>query len=75
MRKAAVDAKDRPLDILRETLRQHRILRVIENHLVKTCFEISTDITEKKDDHKKFYEQFGMCINFGSVSRRIPPTV
>jgi len=37
---------------------QNKILRVAKKNLVKRCLE-------KKDDYKKFYEQFGKCLKLG----------
>merc|ERR1711981_840642 len=38
---------------------------VIKKNLVKKCLEMFAEIAEKKDDYKKFYEQFGKCIKLG----------
>merc|ERR1711879_987198 len=48
-----------------ETLQQNKILRVIKKNLVKKCLEMFAEIAEKKDDYKKFYEQFGKCLKLG----------
>ena len=63
--KGVVDSEDFPLNISRKTLQQNKILRVIKKNLVKKCLEMFAEIPEKKDDYKKFYDQYDYCLKLG----------
>ena len=55
-----VDSDDLPLNVSRETLQQHKLLKVIKKKLVRKALEMLKKMNDA--DYKKFWKEYGTAI-------------
>lgn len=72
--KGVVDSDDLPLNVSRETLQQHKILKVMAKKVVRKVLEMLRKLSEMpaeegEDDtpYMKFYKTFGRSIKMGVI--------
>lgn len=65
--KGVVDADDLPLNVSRETLQQHRLLRMIRSKIVRKALELIGKLSEDEEKYDKFLEQYGVAMKLGAM--------
>eukprot|EP00041_Stephanoeca_diplocostata_P039620 m.1637217 g.1637217 ORF g.1637217 m.1637217 type:complete len:825 (-) comp25600_c0_seq1:1937-4411(-) len=60
-----VDSDDLPLNVSRETLQQHKLLKVIKKKLVRKALEMLKKM--EPENYKKFFKEFGTSIKLGLI--------
>ncbi|XP_053553134.1 endoplasmin [Bombina bombina] len=64
--KGVVDSDDLPLNVSRETLQQHKLLKVIRKKLVRKTLDMIKKLAEEKFNDK-FWKEFGTNIKLGVI--------
>ncbi|KAG5884308.1 hypothetical protein JTB14_006316 [Gonioctena quinquepunctata] len=60
-----VDSDDLPLNVSRETLQQHKLIKVIKKKLVRKVLDMLKKLPE--EDYEKFWKEFSTNIKLGSI--------
>ncbi|XP_055689793.1 endoplasmin [Lutzomyia longipalpis] len=61
--RGVVDSDDLPLNVSRETLQQHKLIKVIKKKLVRKALDMIKKID--KEDYEKFWKEFSTNIKLG----------
>ncbi|XP_077090850.1 endoplasmin [Siphateles boraxobius] len=64
--RGVVDSDDLPLNVSRETLQQHKLLKVIRKKLVRKTLDMIKKIAEE-EYNDKFWKEFGTNIKLGVI--------
>lgn len=60
-----VDSDDLPLNVSREMLQQHKLLRVIKKKLVRKALDMFKKLD--KEDYVKFWKEYGTAVKLGVI--------
>eukprot|EP00043_Microstomoeca_roanoka_P009944 m.94796 g.94796 ORF g.94796 m.94796 type:complete len:841 (-) comp14741_c0_seq1:2272-4794(-) len=63
--RGVVDSDDLPLNVSRETLQQHKLLKVIKKKIVRKALEMIKKL--EPEEFKAFWKQFGTSIKLGLI--------
>ncbi|GBM74432.1 Endoplasmin [Araneus ventricosus] len=63
--KGVVDSDDLPLNVSRETLQQHKLLKVIKKKLVRKTLDMIKKIP--KEEYEKFWKEYSTNIKLGVI--------
>lgn len=63
--RGVVDSDDLPLNVSRETLQQHKLIKVIKKKLVRKVLDMLKKMPE--EDYEKFWKEFSTNIKLGTI--------
>lgn len=63
--KGVVDSDDLPLNVSRETLQQHKLLKVIKKKLVRKTLDMIKKIP--KEEYEKFWKEYSTNVKLGII--------
>ncbi|KAJ3290410.1 hypothetical protein HDU79_003218 [Rhizoclosmatium sp. JEL0117] len=62
-----VDSDDLPLNVSRETLQKHSLLKTIKKKVVAKAIEMIRTIANDEDKYKEFFKQYGVALKLGII--------
>ncbi|KAI8810160.1 Hsp90 protein-domain-containing protein [Cladochytrium replicatum] len=63
--KGLVDSDDLPLNVSRETLQQHSLLKTIKKKVIQKALEMVKSLSADEEKYKRFIKEFGTALKFG----------
>lgn len=63
--RGVVDSDDLPLNVSRENLQQHKLLKVIKKKLVRKALDMIKKISD--EEYMKFWEEYGTNVKLGII--------
>lgn len=63
--RGVVDSDDLPLNVSREMLQQHKLLKVIKKKLIRKVLDMIKKIPD--EDYEKFWKEYGTNIKLGTI--------
>jgi heat shock protein beta len=63
--RGVVDSDDLPLNVSRETLQQHKLIKVIKKKLVRKVLDMLKKVPE--EDYEKFWKEYSTNIKLGTI--------
>ncbi|XP_049768113.1 endoplasmin-like [Schistocerca cancellata] len=67
--KGVVDSDDLPLNVSRETLQQHKLIKVIQRKLIRKALDMMLQL--EKEDYMKFWKEYSTNIKLGVLEDSI----
>ncbi|KAJ3091347.1 hypothetical protein HK102_000884 [Quaeritorhiza haematococci] len=68
--KGLVDSDDLPLNVSRETLQAHAMLKIIKKKLIGKAIEMFNNLAKDAEKYTEFFKEFGMAIKLGVLEDR-----
>lgn len=63
-----IDAEDVPLNVSRETLQQHKVLKIIRKKLINKALELIGQLAkESRAKYNNFRQEFGVSLKLGAI--------